>query len=228
MLYKDKNNWNTYEGHDAKIIAALLNVPEAKILRIGNDTSDEKEMTHMDLLYAEAHTRLVEDSDNIFICVYNGEMFLRCEDKDVVSYFIVNVGEPMEISDKDSIASAIWGFAHSSDLNNFKNSLEENFIIKRKNEVLTVEALEAMEPGTVFAEGVIENSPAGLYMSNENIGKKLLWVAKRGMGIPDWAIYTHWEERGREFVLQQGDKVMRDNAKKLVRCTDAALNMYRR
>lgn len=58
-----------------------------------------------------------------------------------------------------------------------------------KNEILTLEMLKAMKPHTVFATGITDNSPDGIFMTNENIGKKLMWVAKRGE-IHDWAIYN--------------------------------------
>jgi len=93
--------------------------------------------------------------------------------------------------------------------------------------MLTVEMLKDMPPGTVFATGEIENSPEGLFMINNNIGRKLLWAAKRGH-IYDWAIYCYWAENGLDFVLSNGDKVMdRQNIKKLVPCDDEALKMYR-
>ena len=65
-------------------------------------------------------------------------------------------------------------------------------------------------------------------MTNTNIGKKLLWVARRGGGPSDWAIYTHWQEMGIDYVLSNGDKVRdRENVKKLVPCTKEALDEYR-
>ena len=63
-------------------------------------------------------------------------------------------------------------------------------------------------------------------MTNSNIGKKLLWLAKRG-AIHDWAIYVHWADRGFDYVLHEGDKVSKYNVRKLIKCTDEALNMYR-
>lgn len=94
-------------------------------------------------------------------------------------------------------------------------------------DTLTLDMLKEMAPGTIFAEGEIENSPEGLFMTNSDIGRKLLWVAKRG-GFHDWAIYTHWKDSGRSHVLSNGDKVTsEDNIKKLVPCTEEALKMYR-
>lgn len=93
--------------------------------------------------------------------------------------------------------------------------------------MLTIEDLKNMPPGTIFAEGIVENSPEGVYMTDSNIGKKLMWLAKRG-NIPDWCIYIHWAEEGRLFVELQGDKVcVAENIKKLVPCTDEAYKAYR-
>jgi hypothetical protein len=53
--------------------------------------------------------------------------------------------------------------------------------------ILTLEALKNMKPKEVFSFGTVENSPKGIYMTSEHIGRKLLWVAKRGE-IHDWDI----------------------------------------
>ena len=94
--------------------------------------------------------------------------------------------------------------------------------------MLTVADLEKMEPGTIFAEGIVENSPEGIYMTDDDLGRKLYWLAKRG-NIPDWCIYIHWADYGRAFVEQEGDKVSsKDNIQKLVPCDDAAYKAYRK
>ena len=93
--------------------------------------------------------------------------------------------------------------------------------------MLTLDKLKEMEPGTVFATGIISNSPEGVYMTDERYGDKLRWVAKRG-GIHDWAIYIGWEEKSLEYVKDYGDKVYNEfNIKKLVPCTDEAYKQYR-
>ena len=94
--------------------------------------------------------------------------------------------------------------------------------------MLTLDQLKAMVPGQIIASGVVPNSPEGVYMTNENSGKELLWIAKRG-GIHDWAIYIHWKEKGFDYVLEQGDKVINPaNVRKLVPCDDEAFKMYRK
>jgi hypothetical protein len=91
---------------------------------------------------------------------------------------------------------------------------------------LTKEQLESMEPGQIFAEGLDIDVPGGLHMTGS--GDLLRWVAVRGQGIPDWAIYCHWEFFPREEVARIGDKVHhRTHIKKLVPCTADALDMYR-
>lgn len=94
--------------------------------------------------------------------------------------------------------------------------------------MLTLDQLKAMPPFTIFAQGEAINSPDDIYMVNSDIGRKLLWIAKRGE-IYDWAIYIHWEDKGLDYVIEQGDKI-RDNTniQKLVPCTDEALKMYRK
>ena len=95
-----------------------------------------------------------------------------------------------------------------------------------KTSVLTLEDLKEMKPYTVFAHGYTENSPDGVYMTNSNIGRKMLWIAKRG-GIHDWAIYIHWADRDIEWVKDHGDKVTSaPNIRRLVPCDDKAFEMY--
>jgi hypothetical protein len=92
---------------------------------------------------------------------------------------------------------------------------------------LTLQSLKDMEPFKVFATGIVENSPDGVFMTTSSIGKKLMWVAKRGE-IHDWAIYIHWAENGENYARDYGDKVVaKEYIKKLVPCDESAFNMYR-
>ncbi len=94
--------------------------------------------------------------------------------------------------------------------------------------MLTKKQLEEMRPGTVFDAGKVANSPEGIYMVDNDIGRIMIWAAKRG-AIPDWTIYIYWEESGIDFVLSNGDKLRgTDNIRKLVKCDDEALAMYRK
>lgn len=93
--------------------------------------------------------------------------------------------------------------------------------------MLTLQMLKAMPPQTVFAKGIVPNSPDGIYMTNTRKGDNLMWVAQRG-NMHDWTIYCHWGENGEAFILQNGDKVFDvKNIKKLVPCDDEAYEMYR-
>lgn len=95
-----------------------------------------------------------------------------------------------------------------------------------ENTILTPDILMGMTQD-IIAFGEVENSPLGLFMTDSDIGRKLLWVAKRG-SAHDWAIYTYWAEYGIQYVINNGEKVTyKSNIKKLVPCTDAALNLYR-
>lgn len=102
---------------------------------------------------------------------------------------------------------------------------------------LTVNALKEMGPEKVFATGETTNDPEGVFITREHLGRKLLWIAKRG-DVYDWTIYIGWAEYqigdhpltpiGYHRILSNGDKVMKEDAKKLVPCTDEAFNLYRR
>jgi hypothetical protein len=93
--------------------------------------------------------------------------------------------------------------------------------------MLTVEYLNSIKPHTVFSKGTIENSPIGVWMTVENAGKELMWVAKTG-AIGDWSIYIHWADRGYDYVVSNGDKVSSEaNIKRLMPCTDEVFARYR-
>jgi len=70
--------------------------------------------------------------------------------------------------------------------------------------MLTIEKLKELEPGEIFAQGVAWDRPGDLYM--EGSGRKLRWLACRGKGMHDWAIYCHYvqlwkgEDGGIDFV----------------------------
>ena len=97
MLYKNKSNWNTLsKSEESKEIARLLGVNEAKILRIGNDTSDKDEMDHMDLTFVNCIIK--EKKKEIFVCSYNHEIFIKEIKEDVVAYYIINDGIDWELT----------------------------------------------------------------------------------------------------------------------------------
>ncbi len=94
--------------------------------------------------------------------------------------------------------------------------------------MLTIEQFRKIPNGTVFAKGQTENSPEGVFMSDKNIGKQMLWAAKKGYD-DDWVVYIFWAEMGIDFVLSNGDKVFDPaNIQKLVPCEQALLKIYRK
>ena len=93
--------------------------------------------------------------------------------------------------------------------------------------MLTLDQLKAMPPGCAFATGTIENSPEGFFVTREQQGRLIRWVAKRG-GIHDWAIYYYWSEWDIQRILDNGGGVLnREVIRKMVPCDDEAFKMYR-
>ncbi len=93
--------------------------------------------------------------------------------------------------------------------------------------MLTLENFNKINNGSVFANGVLKNSPDELYMTNFNLGKKVKWLAKKGYGN-DWAVYCHWDEYSLEYVEKNGDKVTsKENILKCIQCDEEVLKLYR-
>jgi len=91
--------------------------------------------------------------------------------------------------------------------------------------ILTTAKLENLDPGTIFASGSEIDNSDGLNMTGS--GRLLYWVAVRGQGMPDWAIYCDFSS-DLEFIKASGQKVgLKRNIVKLVPCTDSAFKMYR-
>ena len=92
--------------------------------------------------------------------------------------------------------------------------------------VLTEKILDEMSPGTVIAQGEAEDSPAGLNMMGS--GRQLRWIAIRGEGTADWAIFAHYRIYTYGEVSQYGDKVCDHvNITRVIPCTNGALARYR-
>lgn len=82
-----------------------------------------------------------------------------------------------------------------------------------------------MDPG-IFAMGTTTDDPKGVNMSNS--GRLLRWVAVRGNGWADWAIYVLFADNDWDYIRTNGDKIYnKDNVEKLIDCDDAALDRYR-
>ena len=94
-----------------------------------------------------------------------------------------------------------------------------------KMNILMLQDLKDMRPGTIFAKGETIDSPEGINMINS--GKMLRWLAVRG-GIHDWAIYCHFADKSFEWIRDHGDKVHAENhIRKLCPCNNEAFEMYR-
>jgi hypothetical protein len=93
--------------------------------------------------------------------------------------------------------------------------------------ILSKDQFDLIPDGEVFDSGVLPNSPKGLYMTSNNLGKELRWVAKKGDGY-DWAIYCFWAEKPVEWVVKFGDKVTNGvDIRKCVPCDDEVFKLYR-
>lgn len=88
--------------------------------------------------------------------------------------------------------------------------------------MLDVQMLKAMPDGCIFATG------EGL-IPELHSQKEVRWIAKRGDGAWDWAIYYHLINKSVSFIEQQGDKVFTDSTiKKLIPCDEESLKIYRK
>jgi len=85
---------------------------------------------------------------------------------------------------------------------------------------LTIEKLKEMKHGKIFATGT------GTYP--ELTDKEVRWVACRGKGYHDWAIYYHLPSQDIYTIASNGDKCFTESViKLLVPCNDEAYGLYR-
>lgn len=93
--------------------------------------------------------------------------------------------------------------------------------------MLTLEKLNEIEPGTIFATGKAFDNANGVHLANT--GKLLKWIAVKGHGHNDWCIYAHFAEHDEQYIKSQGDKVgFESNIRRCVPCDDEVLALYRR
>ena len=93
-----------------------------------------------------------------------------------------------------------------------------------KIEELTKNKFDQIEHGQIFAEGVLPNSPEGIFMTRD--GGKLRWITKKGYGN-DWAIYCHWDYNSIEWIEKHGDKIHNESHIKLcIPCTNEVFKLY--
>lgn len=91
---------------------------------------------------------------------------------------------------------------------------------------LTIEHLKDKDNiQKVLAIGYTNDDAQGLNMTRS--GKLLLWVLKVGE-IGDWCVYCHWADRGVDYVLESGDKVIsKANIDNILHITDEVWARYR-
>ena len=95
-------------------------------------------------------------------------------------------------------------------------------------EKMTMKELEAVMPGTIFVKGELPNSPEGIYMTDSNRGRTLRWLAVKGRGYDDWAIYCGWEDMSWEEIRGNGDKITtKEYIQRCVPCDDDVFKRYR-
>ncbi|MBA7471382.1 hypothetical protein ES707_06688 [subsurface metagenome] len=90
---------------------------------------------------------------------------------------------------------------------------------------MNIKEFKQIKPGTVFAGGVLPNSPKGLFMSPT--GGELHWLAIKGYAN-DWCIYCSWSFHNIDWIKAHGDKVVTEiNIRKCVPCDDEVFKAYR-
>lgn len=93
-------------------------------------------------------------------------------------------------------------------------------------DIFTLEEFNSFPNNAPFGIGKAINSPEGIFMTSDNIGKELVWAAVKGEG--DWCIYVAWAEKGLKYTIREGDKVTsKENVLKLIPCNEEVLKKYR-
>ena len=89
----------------------------------------------------------------------------------------------------------------------------------------TLAEFDAIEDGGIIDTGISQNSPDGIFMTND--GGELSWVAVKGYGH-DWCIYCHYSYHTTEWVMSHGDKISTTrNIKKCFDVDDEVMSLYR-
>ena len=92
---------------------------------------------------------------------------------------------------------------------------------------LTKEMMD-INQDTIIKSGVCPNSPKGLFMTRENLGKELRWILL--IEFHRWKVYTFWNEEGTsdKYVLNHGDKVHEKSfLKNILDFDDEVWELYR-
>lgn len=92
--------------------------------------------------------------------------------------------------------------------------------------MLTVELLQEMAPGEIFSRGIFKDDHIGINFMWS--GLLLKWIACRGQGYHDWAIYIGSLGDSEDYIQSGGDKLGNiDSITRLVSCDVDALKLYR-
>ena len=92
---------------------------------------------------------------------------------------------------------------------------------------IDIKTFEEISIGDIFASGIEQNSPDGIYMINNQAGRLLRWVAVKTWEN-GWVIYVHWlNEYNMDEVRHSGDKIVFDEyIQKCVDCSKDVLKKY--
>lgn len=91
-------------------------------------------------------------------------------------------------------------------------------------ENLTKEIFYKLPNEKIFASGIVENSPTGIFMNSS--GGKLKWVAKKETN--DWTLYYSLSDASSEWIGKFGHKVYHDKIiKRYVPCDTDVFDLYK-
>lgn len=97
--------------------------------------------------------------------------------------------------------------------------------VEEKPQILTLETFKLILAEQPFAEGILPNSPEGIFMTHG--GGELRWIAVKG-GADDWTVYCHWSTSSANWIRFHGDKVTNEkHIRRCVRCSDEVFKLYR-
>lgn len=86
--------------------------------------------------------------------------------------------------------------------------------------MLTFEQFKALPDDEIFATGTLTDKALA--------PDEVRWVANKGSGYDDWAIYYHYSQHDVNFIRYHGDKVLSESIiRRLVPCDDQVYAKYR-
>lgn len=97
--------------------------------------------------------------------------------------------------------------------------------------MLTVEKLKAMQPKEIFAKGETTDDEKGINIWTT--WTKIHWVAVRGDGFHDWAVYIRgswnwlWIGDYSKSIAATWDKCPKSQIRKILEVDDEAFALYR-